>query len=146
MRVVGEWMVGDDGATRPVVELEVKAADGSLKPERFLVDSGADRTVFSAEMLETLGFPAAPAPVCLVLEGVGGESEYVLVRTRVKLPCDDGGAANMHGEFAAFTDASATDLSILGLEILDHFDVILSRRRNEVLLLTKEHSYRVVTA
>ena len=37
-------------------------------------------------------------------------------------------------------------MSILGREILDHFDVILSRRRNEVLLLTKEHSYRVVSA
>jgi hypothetical protein len=40
---------------------------------------------------------------------------------------------------------SATDLSIVGREILDHFEVILSRRRDEVLLLAQNHSYRVVS-
>jgi hypothetical protein len=35
------------------------------------------------------------------------------------------------------------DMSILGREILDHFDLIVSRRRNEVLLLATNHQYRV---
>ena len=42
-----------------------------------------------------------------------------------------------------FTDSTATDRSILGRDVLNHFDVILSRRQNEVLLLAPNHSYRV---
>ena len=66
-----------------------------------------------------------------------------MVKTVVELTRDDGGEVHMRGEFAAFTDSSATDLSILGRDILNHFDVILSRRRNEVLLLASNHQYHV---
>ena len=38
---------------------------------------------------------------------------------------------------------AVTDLSILGRDVLNHFDLILSRRRNEVLLLAPNHHYRV---
>ena len=65
------------------------------------------------------------------------------MRTVVVLTCDGRSVAHMRGEFAAFTDPSATDLSILGRDVLNHFDVILSRRRNEVLLLAPNHQYRV---
>ena len=34
-------------------------------------------------------------------------------------------------------------MSILGRDILDHFDLIASRRRNEMLLLAVNHNYRV---
>jgi hypothetical protein len=68
------------------------------------------------------------------------------VQTVVVLTRDDGGEVFMRGEFAAFTDRSATDLSILGRDVLNHFDLILSRRRNEVLLLAPNHQYRVEQA
>jgi len=65
------------------------------------------------------------------------------VKTVIIVILDEGGEVRMHGEFAAFTDPSATDLSILGRDVRNHFDVILSRRRNEVLLLAPNHQYRV---
>jgi hypothetical protein len=49
----------------------------------------------------------------------------------------------MRGEFAGFTDPTATDLSILGRDVLDHFDVLISRRRNEIWLLAPRHGYRI---
>ncbi len=49
----------------------------------------------------------------------------------------------MRGEFAAFTDPSAADLSILGRDVLNWFDLILSYPRKEVLLLAGDHHYRV---
>jgi hypothetical protein len=146
MRIVGEWLLADDGVTRPVVEADVQAAEGDLLRERFLVDSGADRTVFSESLLSKRGFPASPAPANLVLEGVGGESGFVVVRTVIVLPCDDGRVANMRGEFAAFTDPTSAELSILGREVLNNFDLILSYPRKEVLLLAKNHYYRVERA
>ena len=66
----------------------------------------------------------------------------MLVDHVLELTRDDGGPAHIRGEFAAFIDPTATDLSILGRDVLYHFDVILSRR-NEVLLLAPNHQYRV---
>ena len=146
MRIVGEWLVDDNGVRCPVVRVAVRAADGRMEAEDFLVDSAPIGRSSARACWKSSGFPAVPAPAGLTLEGIGGESEFMLVNTSVRIHSDDGGGANMHGEFAAFIEVSTTEMSILGREILDHFDVILSRRRNEVLLLTKEHSYRVVTA
>jgi hypothetical protein len=66
-----------------------------------------------------------------------------LVTTALEFTRDDGSAVRVRGDFAAFTDATATDLSILGRDVLDNFDVITSRRRNAVLLLAGGHQYHV---
>jgi hypothetical protein len=133
----------DDGATRPVIRAKVEAADGTLERDIFLVDSGADRTVFSARLLWKLGFPMTPSSGNSILQGIGGVSDSVVVKTVVELTRDHGGVVDLRGEFAAFTDSTASDLSILGRDILNLFDVILSRRRSEVLFLASNHQHRV---
>ena len=143
MRIVGKWLVSDDGVTRPVLQAGVRALDGTLETDVFLIDSGADRTVFSADLLRRLGFPMTPAPGNSILQGISGVCESVVVKTVVELTRDDRGVVHMRGDFAAFTDSSASNLSILGRDILNFFDLILSRRRSEVLLLASNHQYRV---
>jgi hypothetical protein len=143
MLIVGEWQVGDDGMTRPVVRAEVLGLDGSPIAEGFLVDSGADRTVLSAAVLERLHLPVRRGQPGLTLSGIGGESDFVLVSTAIVFVREDGGAARIRGELAGFTDLTTTDLSILGRDVLDHFDIVLSRRRNEVLLLAPNHRYHI---
>ncbi len=96
--------------------------------------------------MRELGFGMTVAPEDSSLKGITGECGFVVARSVIELPCDDGGTAAMRGEFAAFTDDSATDLNILGRDVLNIFHVILSYRRNEVLLLAKEHTYRVVSS
>ncbi len=54
MRIDGAWKICDDGAVRPIFRGQAKAADGSWKALIFLVDTGADRTVLSADILELL--------------------------------------------------------------------------------------------
>lgn len=56
MRIDGEWLLFDDGVTRPVIRGLVLTGDGSWLAAEFLVDTGADRTVFSAATLSKLGF------------------------------------------------------------------------------------------
>lgn len=143
MRIAGEWQPADDGVMCPVVIAQVQGADGSLTADRFLIDSGADRTVLSARLLRILNFASFQVSEDAILQGVGGVGASVLVKTIVVLRSDEGGEVFMRGEFAAFTDPSTTDLSILGRDVLNHFDVILSRRRNEILLLAPNHNYRV---
>ena len=81
-----------------------------------------------------------PAPAGLTLQWIGGRSGFVVLETVVTIRGDGGEPANFRGQSAAFTDPAATEISILGREILNHFDVILSHRRDEVLLLAKEHT------
>lgn len=143
MRIVGEWWPYADGATRPTIVVHVHGAAGLIERERFLIDSGADRTVLAADLLYRLRLQGERPPPGLGLVGIGGGADFVTLPLVMDLLRDDGRAATVSGEFAAFADVDATDLSILGRDVLDNFDVILSRRRDEVLLLAPNHSYQV---
>jgi hypothetical protein len=55
MRIDGEWLLCDDSVLRPVIRGEILESDGTWHPVAdFLVDTGADRTVFSAIVLASL--------------------------------------------------------------------------------------------
>lgn len=144
MRIAGEWLRGNDGVARPVLRLGVHGADGRFYDAAFLIDTGADRTVLSAFLLRSLRLPAERSSSGEVLEGIGGAAASVVVVTALELTTDDGRPVTIRGEFAAFIDLQATDLSILGRDVLDTFDVIISHRRDEVLLLAQYHGYTVV--
>jgi hypothetical protein len=144
MRIVGEWLECDDGVTRPIVRANVLNVGGQFIAERFLIDTGADRTVLSGDLLQDLRLSAISPSSSGTLMGVGGITTFALISTAIELTRDDGGPATIRGEFAAFTDLRATDLSILGRDVLDNFAVIVSRRRNESLLLAPNHRYDVV--
>ncbi|HQU41718.1 MAG TPA: retropepsin-like aspartic protease [Pirellulales bacterium] len=144
MRIDGEWRLFTDGATRPVVKADVLDQSGAGVGVRFLVDCGADRTVLTAPVLAVLGLPSQPSPAGTRIEGVSGYCDYVTVRSMLTFQRDDGGAATVRGEFLALTDPQATDLCVLGRDVTDNFDLILSRRRDEVLLLAPTHQYQVV--
>ncbi len=143
MEIVGEWFPCADGATRPVVYARVFGTGGTKIDVYFLVDSGADRTVFSAALADQLQLPVSQPTDGTALVGIGGESGYVLLSTVIEYTRDDGGPVRIRGEFAAFTDPRAADLSILGRDILNNFDVIISWPRKEFLLLAPNHHYRV---
>jgi hypothetical protein len=146
MVIVGKWVRCDDGITRPVLLVKVPGAEGTPCTEHFLVDTAADRTVFSAYLLGNLHVLGDHAPPSVSLKGIGGSSPHVMVTTALEFTQSDGGPARVRGEFAAFTDPSATDFSILGRDVLDNFDVITSRRRDAVLLLAGNHQYQVTSS
>ena len=89
--------------------------------------------MLSAVVLERLHLSVRRGQTGLTLSGIGGKSDFVLVSAAIVFLREDSGAARIRGELAGFTDFTATDLSILGRDVLDHFDAVLSRRRNEVL-------------
>lgn len=142
MRIVGEWFTCTDGVSRPTLFGRVRAGAGPFFDERFLIDTGADRTVFSAELLSRLDASIPTSPIDGVLAGIGGIQSSVLLQAELQFD-HDSGIAVIRGEYAAFTDVAATDLSVLGRDVLNLFDVIASRRCSEILLLAAPHSYVV---
>jgi hypothetical protein len=67
MLIRGVWHACDDGVLRPLLPAEVQTHDGSWIKVPFLVDTGADRTVMSADILAALRFPRA-----LAADRIGG--------------------------------------------------------------------------
>lgn len=143
MLIAGEWKLRDDGVMRPIVRARVLGSDGSLVAEDFLIDSGADRTVLSAALLARLPFSAESVQPGFTLSGIGGTAAFVSITTAMEFICDDGGLVRVRGDFAGFTDPAATDLSILGRDVLGHFDLIISRQRGAIWLLAPRHQYRI---
>jgi hypothetical protein len=141
MLIKGEWDRCADGMIRPVLRGEVEAADGSWMDASFLVDPGADRTVFTADLFRALGLQPVPNPH--QLGGVGGVVASVLVAARIAFPHDGGGVAIFRGQFAAVTDPAALDMSTLGRDITDLFALIIDRPGDTVCLLGQNHYYTI---
>lgn len=137
----GHWLLCDDGVLRPIFRGKMVALDGSLLEVEFLADTGADRTVLCAAVLERLGLPSLAAPA--QLGGVGGSTNTVLVDTAIRLPRDDGGSAVFRGQFAAFTELEPMDMSVLGRDISNLFALIVDRPRDLVCLLGAGHQYSI---
>ena len=72
MRIVGEWLLCDDGVTRPVVRAEVQAADGSLQADVFLIDSWRRPHRVRCRPAGETGFPMNLASEGMILQGIGG--------------------------------------------------------------------------
>ena len=143
MLITGNWQLRDDGVVRPLLRVHVLGRDGIRVADNFLIDTGADLTVFSAALTARLDFDSENELPDSSLKGIGGLAASVLINTVLELVQEDGNLVRIQDGFAAFTDPAATDLSILGRDVLDHFDFILSHRRGEILLLAKKHQYHV---
>jgi predicted aspartyl protease len=141
MKIEGSWPLCEDGAVRPVIYGEIQAADGSWKPSPFLVDTGADRTVLSAAILSTLNLPTCASEETIA--GIGGAAVSVIVETTCRLLDENGGDVLFKGRFAAFTEISALDMSVLGRDVMNLFALIIDHQRDVVCLLGQRHSYTI---
>ncbi len=139
MHISGQWYSCDDGITRPVIRGEILTGVGFWEPALFLVDTGADRTVFSAAKLAALRMPAGARQERL--GGVGGVVESVVVEAQIRLTYDGAEKVVFRGGFAAFTELEALDMSVLGRDITGLFAVIVDQPGNVVSLIGQRHRY-----
>ena len=143
MRINGEWFVCEDGVLRPTVRGEFLSADGDWLDGQFLLDVGADRTVFDAALLPWLA--PASASDQILLGGVGGMTPSIQTQTAIRLTTDEGAKVVFRGSFAAVTRLEDLDMSVLGRDISDLFAVIVDRPGNVVCMLSQRHRYRIET-
>lgn len=141
MRINGVWLLCEDGIVRPVLRGEVLAGDGSWVKVDLQVDTAADRTVFSSDILTQLALP--PAVTQDSLMGVGGLAASVLFDTQLRLTDTAGQRMLFHGRYAAVTGTASLDMSLLGRAIIDLFALLVDRPRNAVCLLGQRHVYTI---
>lgn len=69
MLISGVWHRCDDGFVRPVIHAEILASDGAWIKAPCLLDTGADRTVFSADTIQALRLQRIGTQAQLVVWG-----------------------------------------------------------------------------
>jgi hypothetical protein len=141
MLLRGSWLECDDGEARPILRGAIQTGAGGWVEAPFLVDTGADQTVFSAAILSALGLPAEPTPYQLL--GVGGTSPSVAVRAAIHFTNETGTKILFRGQFAAFTELEALDMCLLGRDVSRLFAVIVDRPQNVVCLARQPHHYAI---
>jgi predicted aspartyl protease len=124
-----------------VIRGEILTGDGSWVQAPFLVDTAADRTVLSANILEALRLQPLATPQ--QLSGVGGVVTSTVVETHIQFPREDTGQVVFRGQYAAVTDLEALDMSVLGRDLTNFFAVIVDRPRDVVCLLGQRHQYTI---
>jgi hypothetical protein len=143
MRIDGLWLLCDDGVLRPIFKAEIRSEDGIWIQVNFLADTGGDRTVLSSDVLRDSGL--TPTASVAGLEGVGGRAESVVVSTEVRLTMSTGDPVSFRGTFAAVTQPSSLDMSVLGRDISNLFALIVDRPQEVVCLLGQTHGYEIVS-
>ena len=143
MRVEGRWHSFDDGVLRPVIDGAIQTSAGTWQGVTFLLDAGADRTVFDASFLSLLSSLALPESETPGVSGVGGRVGCLFVPARLSLVRDDGNQVFINGPFGVFADAASSDISVLGRDVTNNFEVIYSYSKRQVVLLAPPQTYRI---
>lgn len=142
MHINGEWLLCDEDIVRPVIRGHILTGNGVWIQAPFLLDTGADRTVFSAPMRAALALQPTSTTECL--GGVGGMVTSVVIATQMRFRHDGGaGSVVFRGHYAAVTEIEALDMSVLGRDITGLFALIVDRPGNVVCLLGQRHRYTI---
>jgi predicted aspartyl protease len=137
MRINGEWLRCDDGVIRPVIPAAIRCTTDRSIECSFLVDTGADFTVLSAELFRDCGLTSSESPK--ILGGIGGVVETAQVHVTIELLKDDGKPITVAIDCFAFAADKATDIPILGRDILNLFTLVVDKESNLVCLLHGRH-------
>ncbi len=143
MRVDGVWLPGDDGVIRPIVPGLALLSDGQWLEVSFLLDAGADRTVFSARFLHRLRDLEPLGSDQVLLSGVGGTTNSITIETAIAFARDDGQLITVRGSFGVFTESESADLSVMGRDVTNNFSVIYDYSQQLIALLAPPHSYEI---
>lgn len=147
MRIDGKWEFGEDGGVRPCVQGAIWLTEQDRIEFPLLLDAGADRTVFSAQLLEWLRPFASPSNTEVgQLTGIGGATGSLMLDIPLWFKRDTGEYIKVRGPFSVFTELASSDISILGRDVTNNFRVIYDHLDLTVILLSPPHRYEITTA
>jgi hypothetical protein len=95
----------------------------SLHKEPHLVETGADRTVFSVDLHRALRLQSVVAEERL--GGMGEGVNTIIVETRIRLTRENHGKVTFRGQYAAVTRVEALDMCVLGRDVTNLFSLIV---------------------
>lgn len=130
-------------SARPIVPGLVRLGNGEWLEVSFLLDAGADRTVFSAAFLGVLQPMTRSGGEEILISGVGGAADSITIDTAIGFIRDDGQLVTVRGTFSVFAQAESADLSVLGRDVTNNFTVIYDYPDQIIALLAPPPSCEI---
>ena len=128
----------DAGIFRPYISADVLSLVNEWVTVDFLVDSGADETFLDFTFIKKFNIDTKGIDVKDDVGGVGGSGvPYFQIDSALKL-ISPGGTKVFKGKINVFLDPHASEVPLLGRDVLDNFVVIFDRKNNYILLLDEE--------
>lgn len=128
----------DAGIFRPYISADVLSLANEWVTVDFLVDSGADETFLDFTFIKKFNIDTKGIDVKDDVGGVGGSGvPYFQIDSTLKL-ISPGGTKVFKGKINVFLDPHASEVPLLGRDVLDNFVVIFDRKNNYILLLDEE--------
>jgi len=135
----------NSGAHRPFLTAYILASGGRWIRYAFLLDTGADVTFLPYRAMRALEIDVSRVEVRDDVGGIGGYGiPYISYATEIRLVSPTG-ARVFGGTVNVFLDLHATDVPLLGRDVLDNFVCIFDRAKSEILLLDTPDTYQVVS-
>ena len=141
MRINGQWRIDDRGVAEPILVGRLLSSFGEWLQVPFLIDTGAERTLLSPDILEALGFVATPSRHQFV--GLGGAVDVWTVQTKLRLDLDSGSHIDINGPFDGLHSGREGEMAILGRDVIVHFATIFDRPADTITLLHGRHRYSI---
>lgn len=141
MRIEGRWLLCTDGIERPVIDIHLLLADGHLAALPILIDTGADSTVLSYTVVQSLAGYVQPTTPHITAQSVTGSIETSLLNVDIIFTATCGQQVKLKGPVPSFATPASVDLSVLGRDALDHFDLVYSRSQKLIVLLTHPDTF-----
>ena len=134
-------MMNDSGVVRPILTGAVQDDEGIVHTIPFLLNTGAEQTILSYEVVALLG--AEKLPSGHALQGISGTIPSVSVATTIWFLNELGQPVPFKGKFGGITDPAFSDMSLLGRDVLRELSVIVDRPGDVVSLLAGRHRYHI---
>lgn len=119
----------------------VRTGSGSWLKVPFLMDTGADRTVFTSAVLDKLSLQSTLAQDGV--SGLGGLAASVIVETEILISRENSGKVLFRGRYAAVTELKALDICVLSRDITGLFSLTVDQPQGVVCMLRQRHRYRI---
>jgi hypothetical protein len=134
-----------DGITEPRINIEIVTNNVSIEVN-CLIDTGADNSYFPSNFIEKLNIDTSKLLLKSNISGVGSSNlECYIYTCEVVLRTKYNQKLQISMSIGIFKDKNALDEPIIGRDLLDLFDLIISKRKNEVLLLFDDTSYQLLS-
>jgi len=127
-----------------MVPISVTGPTGIRRTACFLIDTGADCSMLTAELAGATGLELVPVAPEISLTGLGGVVSYSRADCTLRFTTTEGEPVAVPSRYAVGAPGVA-DSPILGYDLLRHFDLILSRNQGPILLLIDEDGYALTS-
>lgn len=131
------------GIFRPYISAELLSPSNEWMGIDLLIDTGADETFLDFSFIKKFKINIEEVKIKDDVGGIGGSGiPYFQLDSGLKLISSQGTKV-FSGKINIFLDPYASEVPLLGRDVLDSFVVIFDKKQNRILFLDEQEQYEL---